>query len=224
MTLLRGSGGKQGPFLRPGGYGALQLPLLLILLLGSLLTSAVPSTAQEFQVALERPNRVRFTSDAPLEEFEGVTSRIDGFLFLDGAGLGGETDLTRSEFYFEVDLASLDTGIGLRNRHMRDHYLETDRFPFSTFTGRVIALDRDPSGGFRAVASGTLEIHGAERRREIECTALPTGEDLRVRCGFAVLLSDHDIPIPKLMFMKIDEVMELDLDFFLSPAAGGEGR
>ena len=40
-------------------------------------------------------------------------------------------------------------------------------------------------------------------------------------CSFQVSLSDHEIPIPKLMFMKIDEIMELDLDFFLSPVEGG---
>lgn len=182
------------------------------------------ASGQEFQVALERENRVRFTSDAPLEDFEGVTSRIDGFLFLSGGGLEGPTDLTASEFYFEVDLGSLDTGIGLRNRHMRDNYLETNRFPFASFEGRVTALQQEGPGSYRAATSGTLAIHGVERERQIECLASPAGEALRVKCSFTVSLSDHDIPIPKLMFMKIDEVMELDLDFFLIPAAGGEGR
>jgi len=185
---------------------------------------AAPASGQEFNVALERENRVRFTSDAPLEDFEGVTSRIDGFLFLSGGGLDGPTDLAASEFYFEVDLGSLDTGIELRNRHMRDNYLETNRFPFASFEGRVNALEKEGPGGYRAMTSGTLAIHGVERDRQIECFASPAGEALRVKCSFTVSLSDHDIPIPKLMFMKIDEVMELDLDFFLIPAAGGEGR
>jgi hypothetical protein len=38
-----------------------------------------------------------------------------------------------------------------------------------------------------------------------------------------VSLSDHGIPIPKLLFMKIDEVMELELDFYLR-AVAGEGN
>lgn len=189
-------------------------------------TLALPSAAcgQEFLVALEKENRVRFVSDAPLEDFAGITGRIDGFLYLAGEGLGGSTDLSESEFYFEVDLASLDTGIGLRNRHMRDNYLETDRFPMASFEGQVSQLQSDESGGYRASAHGMLSIHGVERERDVDCLATRVGIDLRIRCAFTVALSDHDIPIPKLMFMKIDEVMELDLDFFLSPAAGGEGR
>jgi polyisoprenoid-binding protein YceI len=183
----------------------------------------VPLEGQEYRVDLERENRIRFVSDAPLEDFEGVTDRIDGFLFLEGEGLGGETDLTSSEFYFEVDLASLDTGIGLRNRHMRNNYLETDEFPFTSFAGRVTGLTQESPGRFQAIAGGTFSVHGIERERSIGCSAEAMGADLRVRCAFQVVLSDHDIPIPKLMFMKIDEVMELDLDFFLSPADGGEG-
>jgi polyisoprenoid-binding protein YceI len=190
---------------------------------GTLGAPAVAS-CQEFLVALDRENRVRFVSDAPLEDFEGVTNRIDGFLFLSGEGLGGVTDLARSEFHFEVDLASLDTGIGLRNRHMRDNYLETDQWPMASYTGRVTSLQRDESGAYEATTVGGLSIHGVEMDREIECSASPDGDGLRVRCAFTVVLSDHGIPIPKLMFMKIDEVMELEIDLFLSPARGGEGR
>lgn len=182
-----------------------------------------PIAAQEYQVDLSRENKVRFVSDAPLEDFEGVTGRIDGFLFLSGEGLGGETDLGQSEFHFEVDLASLDTGLGLRNRHMRENYLDTDQYPFATFFGKVARLDGDGGGGYRAITRGSFSVHGMEQEREIECSAEMAGQGLRVRCTFQVLLSDHEIPIPKLMFMKIDEVMELDLDFFLSPASGGKG-
>jgi len=190
----------------------------------SLLGVSPGAEGQEFLVALERENRVRFVSDAPLEDFEGTTHRIDGFLFLPGNGLEAVTDLSRSEFYFEVDLASLDTGIGLRNRHMRDNYLETDRWPMASFRGRVADLRTGASGGYQATARGVLSIHGVEQERDIGCSATPEGNDLRVLCSFTVVLSDHGIPIPKLMFMKIDEVMELDLDFFLSPAKGGESR
>ena len=178
---------------------------------------ATDMAGREYQVDLGRANRVRFISDAPLEDFEGITDRIDGFLFLSGDGLEGETDLDSSEFYFEVDLASLDTGIGLRNRHMRDNYLETDDFPFTSFSGRVVRLDEDGPGRYRALTNGTFTVHGIGRDREIPCTAASQEAGLRVQCAFQVALSDHDIPIPRLMFMKINEVIEVDLDFFLTP-------
>jgi len=201
--------------------------------------------AQEYEVDLTRENRVSFLSDAQLEDFEGVTDRVDGFVFLEGEGLVGGTDLAVSEFFFEVDLASLDTGLGLRNRHMRENYLETEEYPFASFSGRIQALERTGEVSFSAQVRGELSIHGVSQVREIGCRVTPAGpgtigfsgqedpgepgeleeqeepqepevvSDLRVQCAFPVSLSDHRIPIPKLMFMKIDEVMELELDFYL---------
>jgi polyisoprenoid-binding protein YceI len=205
-----------------GSSGIWAIPLLAFS--SGAFAHSADRTGMEYQVDPGQTNRVRFVSDAPLEDFEGVTDRIDGFLFLSGDGLEGETDLDSSEFYFEVDLASLDTGIGLRNRHMRDNYLETDDFPFTSFSGRVVRLDEDGPGRYRALTNGTFTVHGIERDREIPCTATSQDAGLRVQCAFQVALSDHDIPIPKLMFMKINEVIEVDLDFFLTPTTEGGDR
>ncbi|MBK9304990.1 MAG: YceI family protein [bacterium] len=50
----------------------------------------------------------------------------------------------------DVDLAALDTGIGLRNRHMRENHLETDRFPQAVFRGaRILKPGRPPLFGRR---------------------------------------------------------------------------
>jgi polyisoprenoid-binding protein YceI len=199
--------------------------LLLFLLL-----SPSRTEAQSYLVELARENRVTFISKAPLEDFQGVTHRVDGVVYLEGEGLEGATDLDASRFHFEVDLTSLDTGIGLRNRHMRDRFLETDRFPFATFTGRVLSLEAVDSQSFRVVAAGDLSIHGVTRRREIECgvhleddATTQRARDLRVRCLFRVALADHDIPIPRLLFMRISEEVELELDFHLVLAGGREG-
>ena len=191
-----------------------------------------PASGQEFHVELNAENRVRFVSDAPLEDFEGITTLIDGFVFLAGDGLAGATDLAASEFHFEVDLASLDTGLGLRNRHMRENYLETDRFPFASFSGRVLELSDGKEGVLLAKAGGVLTIHGVSRTREIDCrigSARLPGEagvqkGLRVDCAFPVALPDHDVPIPKLMFMKINEIVELDIRLSLIRVGGGGKR
>ena len=40
--------------------------------------------AGEYHVDKERENQVKFISDAPLEDFEGVTDKIDGYIFWEG--------------------------------------------------------------------------------------------------------------------------------------------
>ena len=197
----------------PGRAGVMGLGVALAIFAG-----AAPASAQEFQVDQARDRLVRFISRASIEELDGVSDRIDGYVLLDGAMLGPETGGDDTEFYLEVDLASLDTGIGLRNRHMRDNYLQVGKFPFATFAGHIVRTEQTSSGDFRVTASGGLTIHGVARPRELTCRVTPAGGGYRVVCDFEVLLTDHQIEIPKIMFLKLANEIRLELDFTVTAA------
>ena len=184
----------------------------------SILSGSGGLGAQEFHVDTGARRVVRFVSRAPIEDFEGVTERIDGFVVVPAGGLKTGLMADGSEFYFEVDLASLDTGIGLRNRHMRESYLETDAYPYATYSGRVVRVDAVAGGSFRATVAGELEIHGIRRPLDIPCDLTPEGTGYRVGCAWSVKLSEHDVRIPRLMFMKINEEIRLEVDFAVRPA------
>ena len=69
-------------------------------------------------------------------------------------------------------------------------------------------------------AKGELSIHGVVRERIIPCTLVVTAEGVRVTSSFEVLLSDHDIRIPKVVQQKIASVVQVKLDLlFKTPAA-----
>lgn len=175
-------------------------------------------SAQEYHVDVNADNVVRFMSHATIDDFEGVTGKIDGYVLLDGQGVrSAGTPIDGSELYFEVDLASLDTGIGLRNRHMRDNYLEVDEHPYASFKGTVDRIESTASG-WRVTSSGTFGVHGVDRDRTLTCDAAPEGDGFHVQCGFQVLLSDHDIEIPKVMFLKLANEIQLELDFHIELA------
>lgn len=182
---------------------------------------AGPVAAQEYHVDTEADNRVVFISRAAIEEFEGVTDRIDGYVLLDGEGVRPGTDFGGARLYFEVDLASLDTGIGLRNRHMRENYLEVEQYPWATFEGTIEEIARE-GPGFRVTSAGTFAVHGVERARTLECGVRSDGDGWRVDCAFEVNLTDHDIEIPRIMFLKLAEDIRLQLDFRLRPASNEE--
>ena len=171
--------------------------------------------AQELHVDRTAERSVRFVSQAPLEDFDGVTEGLDGFVLLPG-GLRVGPVASESRIYLEVDLASIDTGISLRNRHMRDNYLHTDRFPYATYSAEVTRVEEPSPGSYVVSASGILSIHGVDRERTLECQTRDTTPPHRVRCTFTVLLSDHDVEIPRLMFMKVADQVELHLAFVLA--------
>jgi len=182
----------------------------------ALLLLAIPLSAQkvEYHVDKSADNEVKFISDAPIEDFEGVTDNIDGYLI---AGQGKWTE--NSDLYFEVDLRTIDTGIGLRNRHMREDYLHTDKYPYAKFNGRIATVSSN-GGSYNVKVSGKMDIHGVTQPMDIEGTISEAGSGMRVKTKFEVKLTDHDIEIPKFMFFKIDETMQLVLDFHLKKAQG----
>jgi polyisoprenoid-binding protein YceI len=165
--------------------------------------------AIEFHVDREQDNQVKFTSDAPMEEIVGVTDKIDGYVMWEGENL-----TAGSEFYFQVDLASIDTGIGLRNRHMRDNYLETDKYRFASYKGQLSEAVENEDDVIDIKTSGTFELHGVERKIDIDGKISKIENGYKATSQFSIKLADYKIERPQLMLLKIGEVIQLDITFF----------
>jgi polyisoprenoid-binding protein YceI len=174
--------------------------------------------AGEYHVDESRQNMVKFVSDAPIEDFEGVTDKIDGFITWENE------DLTKSSaLYFEVDLNAVDTGIGLRNRHMRENYLHTDKYPITHYRGKITKAVRNSDSEIEVRTEGEIFIHGVTKSLSVVGTIKKENEgNYQIIVKFVVALSDFDIEVPSIMFYKIDENMELNLDFYVRKIDGDE--
>lgn len=174
-------------------------------------------------------NVVEFTSDAPMEKIVGKTSDITGTLELNLDDLLSTTVGT-----FIVDLKTLDTGIAMRNGHMRENYLETGQFPNATFTlARFISADKSslaPGETVKAVAEGEFKIHGIGKPYQIPVKLYYAQSDkstegrlggskgnlLSVSAEFTVKLADHQIKRPELLFMKLAEEQKIEVNFAMT--------
>ncbi len=164
--------------------------------------------SKEYQVDKSKKNVVKFISDAPIEDFEGVTNSIDGYIFNE------EDKIDGSDIYFEVELNTVDTDNGLRNRHMREDYLHTDKYPLTTFSGTIVESEKVDDKHYKIKAKGKFEVHGVEKTKTIEADIYKYGKTLHIKTKFVVTLTDHNIEVPSLMLVKIDENMDLRLDFY----------
>jgi polyisoprenoid-binding protein YceI len=183
--------------------------------------AAITARAERFEIeAGDEANLVKFQSKAPMESFTGKTSSVSGHIEFDPAAIGDSVDVL-----VRVDLASLDTGISLRNQHMRDNHLHTETYPHATFRGATVI----EGGGsvlaagaqVRFVIEGTMNLHGVERRIRVPVTVSAVEEDrtrVRIRSEFDVFLADYDIPRPKFLFLKLDEKQRIQLDLYATAA------
>jgi polyisoprenoid-binding protein YceI len=159
------------------------------------------------QEYLTTKGQVTFLSKAPLNEFEGKSSSLKGLVNL-------ETNLLD----FFVDLNTLKTGIGLRDSHMRENYLETDKFPFAEFTGKLVQLPTLVMANKTPVkAVGKFKIHGIERDIEVLgfLTLIQNGK-VELDTSFEILLSDYQIPLPKLVFYELAQEQKVTINAILT--------
>jgi len=164
-------------------------------------------------------NTVRFESKAPVETVVGTSSAIRGWVEVDPSAVGDSAGV-----HVEVDLATLKTGIGLRDRHMRENHLETERYPQAIFRGaRIVPAAGQPAGARRSLTTapqtmeiaGEFELHGVRRALRLPVVlSLHEAEGraiLKIECHFQVGLADYGIARPQFLVMKLSDVQGISL-------------
>ena len=189
-------------------------PAVLVLLLS--FAAAAPAIAAPFVVVPGAPSRVEFQSKAPTETFTGKTNQVSGIVDIDPAAIADAIAVT-----IEVDMASFDTGIALRNRHMTENHLHTEKHPKSVFTGGKLSdlSGRDLSNGKRVTGTieGELELHGVKKPISARLELWLDGDRLRTVARFSVVLADFGIPRPQFLMMKLGEKQLVTVDLVAKP-------
>ena len=162
-----------------------------------------PSAAQEF---MTEAGHAEFTSSVPLHTFTGESDH-----------LVGRIDLSENVVDFYLDLTTLETGIGKRDKDMRET-LETDEYPFAEFFGELDSpIDRSVYEAQPAIATGTFTIHGVSREITVNGTVTPQEDGLQLEASWTLRLEDYDIEPPSLLVFKVDEEQKIRISAFLKP-------
>jgi polyisoprenoid-binding protein YceI len=146
--------------------------------------------------------------------FEAKTKNLSGDLAVAGDNQTVQGALT-------VDLQTLETGIGLRDRHLKDNYLEVTKGPeFSEARLQDIRVDRlDGKTTFR----GVLTLHG--QKREVTGTAQikPDRNGYRMEATFPVKVADFQIPEPTYLGVGVADEVMVRVNLNARPAATAVG-
>jgi polyisoprenoid-binding protein YceI len=175
------------------------------------------TTATTFTVSPGSENQVVFASHATLESFEGKTHQITGTITFDPDVL--EDSLAA---VLEVDLASLDTGISLRNKHMRENHLETATYPKAVFrSSRILRTSARALSAGQSIqlrVAGLFELHGVSRAIEVPVEAQYLNDGtLHVATHFDVTLADYKIPRPSFLMLKLEDTQHVTVRFVAHP-------
>lgn len=173
----------------------------LVGLIAFILPGSVASVLGQ-QTFILQSGSVQFISEAPLETIKASTGACKGIV-----NTGSQT------FAFSVDMRKfLGFNSDLQLEHFHENYMESEKFPRATFTGKLID-QFDPSLSTQTIrAKGQFEIHGVRKERIIEVTITKENDTFKISSTFGVPLKDHGISVPKIVNQKIAEIISVTLN------------
>ena len=115
-----------------------------------------------------------------------------------------------------VDLRMLDTGISLRNDHMRDKYLEVGKGPGydKAVLSQIELKGLNPeTGEGKGSFTGALALHGVTKTVTGPIEARKAGNGVRVKASFPVNLPDYNIAEPRYLGVGVKNTVQVDVTF-----------
>ena len=160
----------------------LGLVLGLVLLLGMILAAAAPLHAEVTRFRIQHEaSAVTFHATSRLMNADGRFSRFAGDVAVDPA------DLTTARVTVSVEATTLDTGITMRDRHLRsEDFFHVSKFPAITFESL-----RVEGAGRRLLVVGRLTLRGVTREGRVPVDVTIAGKRLEARGQFDVKRTDH---------------------------------
>jgi polyisoprenoid-binding protein YceI len=167
------------------------VPLLLVMVATLLASGIATADPTRFRIQPEA-SEVRFKATSRLMDAEGTFPRLAGEVTVD------PKDPATARVIVTIEAASIDTGIGMRDKHLRSaDFLDVARFPTIKFESQRVEVT-----GRKAMVTGQLTLHGVTREIVVpvevqlsEVALVATGELVLKRRDYAVNYSSVLNPI-----------------------------
>ena len=186
-------------------YLRTSLRIVLFVSLWAAVTSAAGASwhVGEGEVSVKCPMTVGGSFDATTSALTGMlttsTARPSGF---DGS--------------LAVDLRTIDTGIALRNDHLKEKYLEVDKgagYEQAVLSDVVLqGLNADAPTG-KGSFTGSLMLHGVKKTVTGPAEIRQAGTGWRVRASFPVNLPDYNIDKPRYLGVGVKDTVQVSVTF-----------
>ena len=181
------------------------LRIVLFVSLWAVVTAAAtgPWRAGQAEISVKCPMTVGGSFDARTEALTGTLT----------ASAGRPSAFEGS---LAVDLRSVDTGIDLRNEHLREKYLEVDKGAgydqavLSDVTLQGVNADT-PAG--KGSFTGSLMLHGVKKTVTGPVEIRQAGTGWRVRASFPVNLPDYNIDMPRYLGVGVKDTVQVSVIF-----------
>lgn len=152
--------------------------------------------------------KISFFSKAPLEDIEAKNNDVSSVI-----------NVETGEIRFKVPVKKFFFSNRTMQEHFNENYLETEKFPFAEFKGRImdftnIKLNAD--GNFNVTITGDLSIHGKTQKVTHKGNIIRSGDVINATADFKIKIADYDIEIPTIVIKNIAEIVDVKVNMSYS--------
>jgi len=160
--------------------------LKILVIAAIAITASFTVQAQKY---MTKNGNIKFYSETPIETIEATNNQVNAAL-----------DSQTGDLVFKVLIKSFQFEKALMQEHFNENYMESDKFPNSTFVGKVTnltAVDFSKEGSYEATIEGDLTIHGVTKKISEKGTfTVKAGDKIHGISKFNVKPADYSIKIP----------------------------
>lgn len=173
--------------------------LLYILIIFGISTNLL--AAERF---ISKNGHIWFYSKTPLEVIEAHNNQVASVI-----------DPAKNAIAFNVIIKSFKFERALMEEHFNENYMESEKFPKSTFSGQLVGFDPanfKKEGKYNVSIEGNLTIHGVTQKIKQNGTIEVKGNQIIAKSKFNIKPEDYGIAIPALVRDKIAANMQVNVD------------
>ena len=170
---------------------------------------ALPSGAQKY---MTRNGYIGFYSHTALEDIKGDNNQVASVL-----------DIATGGIVFQVLIKSFRFDKALMEEHFNENYMESEKFPKSTFNGKITNLseiDFSKTGTYDVTVEGDLKIHGVTNKVSAKGKLEVRSDGITASSGFNLVPEDYKIEIPGIVRNNIAKSMEVTVTMKYEPMTG----
>ena len=151
------------------------------------------------QIYLGKTCEISFYSKGPIEDIAAINKSSKPIF-----------NAANGEVAIKITIKGFEFDKKLMEEHFNEKYMESDKYPYATFGGKVNEkIDYKKDGTNKVTVTGKLTMHGVEKERTVDGTVTVKGGEIIFDSKFMVALKDHKVEIPTLVAQNIAETVEV---------------
>jgi hypothetical protein len=163
-----------------------------------------------------RTGHIYFISHTEIIDIDAHNRQVGSFL-----------NVKTGELAFNLLMKSFEFTLPLAEEHFNENYVESEKYPRSTFKGKILNhsdIDWSAEATVVVKVEGSLEMHGVTKPIKAD-GELDIGKGvIRARSEFVIALDDYKIKVPSIVADRVAPLIPIKVEMVYHPYVAGVKR